>query len=431
MPKLNLDIAARTLKEADEMRAVSVAKVKKPDMSPGKVSVRKPSEAIKLTRISQITGPSKTKPKENPKAGLQIPTAEYGGDLIDSVPKMTFKNSKKGTQGGVKAPSVKTVKGKTQINPSHRVIGNTIRRTEEGGGFGQNTEFLSGSISANAIEANMPKGMKSGRNNTPTMGKISAEKIGPESPDAGKVTVKQQPEHKTIPQIKKPSGMQADPSDGGDRPKSFDRVQKTDNVTEAVRSGVELRIGDKVKARFGIASKAMLERMTESYRSHGYKMDIVATGKARWKTDKTLIGTIWESIDAEFNFVPKLQSQLRKAGLNRFSKISQDDYNSLYESRQEFVDTLVSGYHQIEKTIRQKYTESLELMFCNTRFIVDGKAIDAEITTEAHSPEMALRQIRNLIQEQYGLDSRIVHIFVEGTKYTGEQIPVWKSKFSK
>lgn len=430
MPKLNLNTAVRQLRESEEMRAVDVAKVKKPDSSPGEVKV-KMSPALKFTKITQTSSPRLSKPKEDSKSGLQIPTAEFGGDIVDKAPKMTFKNVKRGTQGAVKAPSAKTVSGVTKPRPDLKKVGGDydklVRRTEEGGGFGQSVEFLSGSASANEIEAKLPKGLKSGSNATPTVGKVKPETIGPESPAAGKVSIKQPVDQKKIPQIKKPSGMQPDPSDGGDRPKSFDKVEKTDNVRESVRSGVTVKLGNKVKAQFGLASVPMLSRMVESYRQHGYTLTVEATGNAGWKKDRKLLRTVWESVDAEFNFVPGAQQRLRRAGLNRLSQISQGDYTSLYESRQEFVNTLVSGFEAIEKAVRKRYVESMELMTCNVRFVSGTQPIDAEIVTEAHSKQMALRQIRNLLQETYGLDTKLVHVFVDGTKFTPDQIEPWKS----
>lgn len=429
MSKLNLQAAAQRLKEADEMRAVNVATIKKPDMTPGVVSVKKPATSLRLTKVTNGGKPSMPTPKEDSKGGLQIPTAEFGGKIVDSTPKMTFKNTKRGSTGGVKVPSVKTVTGKTQMRPGMREIGNPIKRTEDGGGFGQGTEFIKGGKSANDIEAGFPpNGIKSGGNGTPTVGKVKAALIGPESPDSGKVTVKDPVDSKSIKQIKFTGGKQEDPSDGGDRPSSFEHAPKTDNVRESVRSGVTVLLGNKVKAKFGLASKEMLGRMVESYRQHGYPLKIVSSGDAAWKRDKDLLQTIWESLSAEYNFVPEASKALRRKALNRLSRISQTDFNDLYESRQEFVDTLVSGYEQIEKAVRRKFLESLELRLCNVRFVVNGKTVDAEITTEAHDTGMALRQIRNVLQETYGLNTKIIHVFVDAEKFIGSTIPAWKSR---
>jgi hypothetical protein len=430
VPKLNLTIAEKRLREADEMKAVSVAKVRQPDKTPGLVKVKEPTTSIRLTRVNKINNDNigMQGQEENAKAGLKIPTAEFGGKLVDQTPKMTFKNVKRGKQGAAKVPPVKTVPGKTQINPKHREISDPIKRTETGGGFGQSSAFMSGNGGA---EESKEKGQKYGnRTKTPTVKAPSPEHIGPESPDAGEVTVKQTVMHHKVSQINTKKGpLAADPSDGGDRKKSFPHAPNmADNVRESVRSGVVVVLGNKVKHQFGLASNSMLGRLVETYKQHGYDLKIVSTGKAAWKRDRKLIQTVWESLSAEYNFVPESAKSLRRVALNRLSTISQPDFNELYESRQAFVDTIVSGYEQIETAVRKRFLESLELMMCQVRFLVNGQTVDAEITTEAHDPGMALRQVRNVIKEQYGLDTRIVHVFVDGSKFLGSQIPAWKAK---
>ena len=42
--------------------------------------------------------------------------------------------------------------------------------------------------------------------------------------------------------------------------------------------------------------------------------------------------------------------------------------------------------------------------------------------TEATGDHMALRQIRNRMLEDYGFDTEIKHIFIDGRKYTTKKI---------
>ena len=81
MPKLNLNVAAKRLQEADEMRAVKVAKVPQPDKSPGTVNVKAPSTNLRLTRVNSTNKITMQGQKEDSKSGLEIPTAEFGGML--------------------------------------------------------------------------------------------------------------------------------------------------------------------------------------------------------------------------------------------------------------------------------------------------------------------------------------------------------------
>jgi len=57
--------------------------------------------------------------------------------------------------------------------------------------------------------------------------------------------------------------------------------------------------------------------------------------------------------------------------------------------------------------------------------MLESKLSDIELLTEATDHQMALRLVRNKLMEQFGLAADIRHIFVDGTKYSPDQIEEW------
>ena len=75
-----------------------------------------------------------------------------------------------------------------------------------------------------------------------------------------------------------------------------------------------------------------------------------------------------------------------------------------------------------------KYHNSLDLKLCVARVVKNGKPYDLEVVSEATDDHMALRAVRNQIFEEYGLDTNIKHIFVDGRKYGTNQIKEWRAR---
>jgi hypothetical protein len=72
------------------------------------------------------------------------------------------------------------------------------------------------------------------------------------------------------------------------------------------------------------------------------------------------------------------------------------------------------------------YKSNLNLFIGKARVVAESGAIDdVEILSEATDHQMALRLIRNKLMEEYGLDTNIKFVFVDGTKYMPEQIREW------
>lgn len=420
--KINIEAAVRRLVEEDEQKKAKAVQMKL-SSNRGAKEVGKPSDpSTKLTKITQIDGPSTKKPTEN-SGGMRIPAnTRTASSIVDEVP-----TPKWSTASGEKSPPTPSVKVAPKPNQSTHLRevpkGTIIKNTADGGG---NKQFFSDQPSAPDIVAKFPKGQsEKSQTNTPTVGKPSVKKMdgSTTSPTAKQITPQMSRDTKKVDQINKPSGFQSDAEGAMSRSQPVQKLKSSSH--NLVESGVELHLNGVKKAAFGVVNRRMLNRMVESYAKHGIKLEIVRTGKAAWQNDKELKSALWEAVDAEFNFVPESAKAARKIALERFVAISQNDYNKLYESRQEFSNTLYAAFEKIMEVAKTKYLAALEPMICNARIVEDKHRIDMEIMTESHDHQMALRQIRNTLQETYGLDVVIEHIFVDGTKYTSAQIEDW------
>lgn len=420
--KISLSTAQKRLVEEDEIRRAKAIQMK---LSPNRGSreVGKPSDPSKtMTKITQISMPDRTMPKPSD-TGLDIPTADLAGKIVDRAPHMNF--GKDSDRGEPKAASVKSGRKPNQTT-NLKQVGNTIKRTEDDN---PHKTMIPNGQDAYEIAHRMSRGMKSGSDTTPTVKapkpkQLDATTVGKLKP--AKATFDRG--EKKVDQVNFRNGFVSEPSDAGSRKNSAKK--DTGGAHNVVESGIEVRLGGKVKAIFDLVNHQVLNRMVESFAQHGYRLDIVRTGKASWKNDKEFLRTLWESIDAGFNRVPKQKEALRSSARNQFFRLAQGSFNSLYESRDEFIKTVDQAFRQVEQNALRKYTESLELMTCMARFEVDGDVADAEVITEANSHQMALRQVRNKMMEQYGMGMKLRHIFVDGTKYLPHQIKGWNGKKS-
>ena len=195
---------------------------------------------------------------------------------------------------------------------------------------------------------------------------------------------------------------------------SFDK--NTGGSHNVVESGVAVKLGGKVKAVFDIVDRKVLSRMVENYEKFGYEISLSRVTPS-WKKDATLMGLLKESVNAKYNFAPQTSARLRKESLQRFYSLTKGSYNEMYESRKNYVDTVKTAFAKIESLAESKYLDGLEIFECMARVKIEGVVADLEVITEATDPQMALRQVRNQIAEEYGFDSTIGHIVVDGTKY--------------
>jgi len=74
-----------------------------------------------------------------------------------------------------------------------------------------------------------------------------------------------------------------------------------------------------------------------------------------------------------------------------------------------------------ESKLRNQFT----VFYGKSRINRDGKLHEVETMIEAADEQMALRILRNGLMENFGLGTDIVHMFIDGTKYTKNQIKEW------
>jgi len=114
--------------------------------------------------------------------------------------------------------------------------------------------------------------------------------------------------------------------------------------------------------------------------------------------------------------------------MNRFFELSKPDYNKLYESKQDFAQTIKAAFNRIMEQADVKYRQKLQVVEGAARVSVGNDIIDMDLITQAHNTDMALRNFRNEIVEEYGFGAEIKHIFIEGKKFNPNQINEWSAK---
>lgn len=202
---------------------------------------------------------------------------------------------------------------------------------------------------------------------------------------------------------------------------SADYKKETHGAHNVVESGVAVTLKGKRKATFEVVSHKVLNKMIESYAQHGYELELVRTNAA-WKSDAQFLKLLKESIHARYNHAPNLSTQARKEAMQRFGQLCRESYNGMYESRNDFVQTMGAAFKRIEAIAEDKYLDGLEFFDCGARIVVEDEQIDLELVTQATDKNMACRQIRNSLQEEYGFGTEIKHIFIDGEKFTAAQI---------
>lgn len=423
MTRLNADkVMKRLLAEADEgMKKPTVQKMAAPN---GKTrEVGKPKDpSSKKTTIKQVEVPtSHRNPGAKGKSSGKnsgIPTAPYAGKVADGVKVPSFKMSRPETS----PPTPKVERLKPNQTTNLRKVEKKIKNTE--GGSTKGSVYIPQAEMAGNYTRKMSHGTaafgKNG-NGTPTVKPDAPKNLnGTTSPARKAASMKTPKDGKTVDQVKHKGSFSKDPSDAPAKPK-WSTEKNGHNVVESV----QIVLNGRPKATFGVANKAVINRMVENYRAHGYDVTVRKGPDAAWKSDREFLQTVFESMDATYNNAPSFARSLRKKAMNRFFQLMQGDFNRMYESRQDFTNTLLAAFDRIMEKADLNYRRSLIVVEGLARVEVGGNVMDLEMITQARDENMALRQFRDEIVENYGFDAKITHIFVDGEKKSLRSIKEW------
>lgn len=428
MSKLTVDLIQSRLLEAEEMKKVTAQKLKVE-------KARKPREvgnikdlSTNLTQIKQVEVPKGEGKASGKDTGSMIPQADFAHTYTDKMP-----HGQAPADGKDKKDKALKVAKTTSLKPNQqskmKEIKGSVKGTDDDGK--QTAMALPTADYAHTYTDKMAHGNKTlgGGNEAggegiskPTVAKM---KGGP-TRAGGTRTAKRLGE---LPNNS--NSANAGEVGKGDTRKTKDSIKKvswkkeTGGSHNVVESGVAVKLRGKTKAIFDVVSTDVLHRMVENYEKFGYQVTLERV-EPSWKKDRKFLGLLRETINAKYNFAPQTQAKLRKAALNRFAALSNGSYNDMYESRQNYVETIREAFLKIESMAEGKYLDGLEIFECIARVkIEEGTIADLEIITEATGHHMALRQVRNQVAEEYGLDVQIGHIFVDGKKYAPRQIKAY------
>lgn len=424
MTKLSIQLVQDRILAESEVKPATYDKMSPPDTKSKKIGTPKDTSG-RITKITQVEVPSAhkdtVKKSSSGKDAGGIPQADDANDIVDNLPGPGFSIAKKKGENSPATPAVK--KDKPNQTSKMKEITGAIKGTEQGK---TDNTTLPQADSASSYTAKMSHG-----NATFQAGKGGGEPSAPaKAKDLGGTT---RPSHKAanmktygkdsqnVGQVNHDGKMLQDPS--GDEPATpkWDKGPKGHNVLESI----QIILNGKPKATFGVVNENVVRKIVENYRSHGYQVKVVHGGKPAWKSDRGLIKTIFESLDAFYNNAPMTARNLHKAALNKFFSASQTDYSGLYESRQEFTRTLLAAFENIMERADLSYRRKLVIIEGLARIEVKGDIMDLELVTQARDADMALRQFRDEIVETYGFAAKIKHIFIDGEKKTVQDIVEW------
>jgi len=202
--------------------------------------------------------------------------------------------------------------------------------------------------------------------------------------------------------------------------------QKSNTNALNVMESVQFVINGSPKSSFEFINKSVAKTLKEQYTSFGYDVKIRKTKNNRVLENKQLHRLMFETIDAHYNDVPSESRTGYKKAFNKFFELSQGNYNSIYESKIQFVETMKSAFNRIMEQAHTAYRKNLTIFEGLVRVKANEDIIDLDVVTQATNVDMALRNFRNEIIENYGFAAEIRHIFLEGTKYTESDIVEWK-----
>jgi len=447
--RLSVELVQSKLMEADEVKKAAVAKLKL--RNKGKKEIKNPTSAVSRSeRHDQITqivqDPKFTADVATPKDNDLFPQADFAEKYTDSMPH--GKTAGMGSKGeNQKSPKITSSVGmKPNQTTKLKQVGDNwgkVANTEDDGN--QDIFTIPQADYAEEYTDSMEHGRAGGTTNEEggdaAPKKRSYDKMaGGPTRAGGKRSAKtnnnavgaRNKDSQKVQQIGTP-GKESSPKDamkwGSHEFKK--ETHGATNVYEGVESGVLVTLNGKKKAAFEVVSRSVLQKMAESYEQHGYKVEFSRTPDVAWKSDRQFINLMRESIHARHNHAPKLAEKFRKVAMQRFGKLCRESYNRLYESREQFVQTVGVAFKKIEKLAENKYLDKLEFFDCSARVRVNEDIVDLEIITQATDKMMAARQVRNKIQEEYGFGVDLVQVFVDGQKIPAKKITEYRPSLKR
>ena len=435
MTNLSVELVKARLLEADEVKKASVAKLKLRNRQRKEIS--NPTAGLARSErhdgITQIVQDGKFTADVAPAKGDDnpVPQADFAGTYTEKMPHgMTA-----GMGKGENEKSPKAV-GTTGMTPNQttklRQVGPSVKHTEDDGNQ-DIFQIPQADFAADYVEK-MDHGKAGGTTaedgSDAAPGKRSYDKMaggptragGKKSANLGGDAVgAKKKDSQKVGQVSGNQGIAKDPSDAPKKASWNKETHGAHNVYEGVQSGVAVSLNGKPKAQFEIVSGKVLQRMAENYAHHGYNVEFSRT-QAGWKKDRTFLAYLSESINARYNHAPNTAKVCRKAAMQRFGALCKESYNDLYESRQDFVDAMGDAFRIIESKVEDKYLDGLEFFDGLCRVVIEGEEYDLEVLTHATDKQMAARQIRAKVQEEYGFDADIQHVFVDGEKFAPDAI---------
>lgn len=425
MTKLSIQLVQAHLTEEAEGAKAKYDTMKSPDGKSKEVG--KPKDTTgKMTKIKQVEVPTSHKGKKSSKSAKGadgIPQADRADKIIDRQTNSLASKAKTKGENSPATPAVK--KSKPNQTTKQSEVKNTIKRTEAG--KGPKADTIPAAKMASEYTSKMPHGnhnLKVEDGKTPEVDPKKAENLrGTTAPARSAAKMKTHgKDSQKVAQVNFTGGKRKDPSDAPAKP-SWSKNIKGHNVMESV----QFVINGKPKSTFGVIHADVAAKLVESYEGFGFDVEVQKAPKAAWKSDRQLIKGIFEAVDAQYNNAPTTARRCRKAAMNRFFQVSASDYNGLYESKQQFARTLKAAFERIMEQADAKYRRSLTVMEGVARVQVGEDVMDLEMITQARDKNMALRNIRAEIVEEYGFNAKIKHIFLEGEKFKASDITDWKS----
>ena len=423
MTKLSVNLIQSKLLKEDEVKKATYRKQElRKNRKPKEVG--KPKDLSgSVTKITQIEVPSeKSLSKASEKPG--IPQADFAYTYTDKQKNPTW--SKSGDEGSPKVPSTK--REKPNQTTKLKQVNGAIKRTEAGkeGGMG----LPAGKDPSKTVDA-MPHGGKNLKSSGDDVPEVKAPKAASLNsttrPKGGERKASFDTKDRKKPeQTKQPSGDLPTPSDAPKKA-TFKTEKNGHNVRE---SAVAVVVNGKTKGRMEVVTEGVVKKLVEQYGKFGYKIDVKPVRSA-WMDDKAFLKLMREWVDAKFNFVPTIAEKARKAAFQRFYNAAKSSYNGLFENRQDFLKAVKAAFALVEKRIEKKYVAGLDLFECTARVQQGKKVFDMTVMTEATGHDMAARQVRQQIIAEYGFDLKLKHVFVDGKKFTPEQIVEWAPVTSK
>lgn len=424
---LSVKLIKEKLREADEVKKASAEKMKMRNSKSKKIE--NPNAAVsrseRFDTIKQVEQDKKFTSDIAPKASKMdiVPQADFAGNYTEKMPHGQSAGMGKGEND--KSPKITK---STTMNPNQtskfKKVGNDwgkVTKTEDDGS--KETYRLPAADYATSYTDKMKHGVgpasdTDGSDGAPSKRKFGTLKGGPTRKGGQRKASFKDAPVKNIKQVDGPK-KETSPKDAltwGSH--KFDKnTHNASNIYEDIHTGVGIEINGKRKASFEIVSESILSKMVENYNNHGYNAKVVKT-EAKWKSDAKFIKLVRESIHAKHNNLISESRKLRKQALRRFGQICQESYNeNLYESNhRNFVAVVGNAFKKIEKLAEDKYINSLEFFDCTCRILSEGDIVELEIMTHATDKDMAARQVTTKVLEEYGLETEIKHIFVDGEK---------------